>query len=108
LVLEMYRPSTAKRRSRTGRTPGARATALALIGLLVGSGQFTSATQAANADAKATGAAKPKVVLVAQPERVITEVLVVDGGRVASQTAPLATRLPRIKITRILLLLVVG
>src|SRR5688572_4264677 len=84
----MYRPSTAKRCSRTGRTPGARATALALAGLLAGSVQTT---QAAN-DAKANGAAKPKPVLVAQPAQVITEVLVVDGGRVAGQTTPEAAR----------------
>ena len=83
--------STVMRRSPVGRPPGARATALALAGLLAGGGQFTSATHAANADAKANGP-KPKVVLVAQPERVITEVLVVDGGRVAGQTTPEAAR----------------
>ncbi len=45
--------STVMRRSPIGRPPGARATALALAGLLAGGVQTT---QAANADAKANGA----------------------------------------------------
>ena len=81
--------STVMRRSPIGRTPGARAIALALAGLMAGGVQTT---QAANVDAKANGAAKAKTVLVAQPAQVITEVLVVDGGRVASQTTPEAAR----------------
>src|SRR6186713_714671 len=78
--------STVMRRSPIGRPPGARAIALALAGLLAGSVQTTQA--AANVDAKA----KPKPVLVAQPERVITDVVVVDGGRVTGQTTPEAAR----------------
>src|SRR5688572_7317684 len=74
--------STVIRRSRIGRAPWARATALALAGLLAGSVQTTEAAP------PASGAAKPKPVLVAQPAPVITEVLVVDGGRVAGQTSP--------------------
>jgi len=80
--------STVMRRSPIGRPPGARAIALALAGLLAGSGQSTFATQAGNGDAKA----KPKPALVAQPERVITDVIVVDGGRVTGQTTPEAAR----------------
>ena len=76
----MYRPSTAKS-SRTGRTPGARATAFALAGLLVGSVQTTHAEPPAPKP-------KPKPALVAQVAPVITEVMVVDGGRVTGQTTP--------------------
>ena len=83
----MYRPSTAKRRSRTGRTPGARATALALAGLLAGGVQTTQAAPPAPGDKP-----KPKAVLVAQPAQVISEVMVVDGGRVAGQTTPESAR----------------
>ena len=49
--------SPARRRSRTGRAPGARATALALAGLLAGGGQTTQATQPAPGT-KAAAAAK--------------------------------------------------
>jgi hypothetical protein len=91
-LLKEYPMSTVMRRSPVGRPPRARAIPLALAGLLAGSVQFTPATQAANVDAKANGAAKPKPVLVAQPAPVITEVLVIDGGRVASQTTPEAAR----------------
>ena len=76
--------STVLRRPPIGHAPGARAIALALAGLLAGSVQTTQAAK----PMRRPMAAKPKAVLVAQPERVITEVMVVEGGRVAGQTTP--------------------
>ena len=84
----MYRPSPAQRRSRTGRDagsprhrPGARRPA--------GRRRTDDAGGAAGAGGQAP---RPKAVLVAQPARVITEVMVVEGGRVAGQTTPEAAR----------------
>jgi hypothetical protein len=87
--METHPPRLAERGSRTGRTPGIRATALALAGLLAGGGQTA---QAADVAAKGPGAPKPKAPLVAQPVRVLSEVAVVEGGRVASQTTPEGAR----------------
>ena len=82
----------AQRRSRIGRTPGARAIALALAGLLAGGVQTTQAAEPAKVADKAKAAPKVKPVLVAQPAQVVTEVVVVDGGRVTGQTTPEAAR----------------
>ncbi|HJX65934.1 MAG TPA: hypothetical protein VJ860_18495, partial [Polyangia bacterium] len=71
--------SPAKRRSRTGRAPGASATALALAGLLAGSGQTTQAKQPAPA-AQATP--------VAQAVSSSGGLMVVEAGRFVGQTTP--------------------
>ena len=79
LVLEMYPRSPAKRRSRTGRVTGASATALALAGLLAGSGQTTQAAQPAPV-AQATP--------VAQAASSSGGLMVVDAGRFVGETTP--------------------
>jgi hypothetical protein len=71
--------SPAQRSSLSGRAPATRAIALALAGLLGGGGQVT---QAAN------GAAKTKAAPMAQAAPIISEVMVVDGGRSTGQTTP--------------------
>jgi hypothetical protein len=75
----MYPRSPAKRRSRTGRVTGASATALALAGLLAGSGQTTQAAQPAPV-AQATP--------VAQAASSSGGLMVVDAGRFVGETTP--------------------
>jgi hypothetical protein len=82
--METHPPRLAERGSRTGRSPGVRATALALAGLLSSGGQATQAAQAT--------APKAKPAPVAQPAPVLTEVMIVEGGRTVSQTTPEAAR----------------
>ncbi len=83
-VLDRYPRRPAPRRSPTGRKAGARATALALAGLLAGSGQTTQAT---------TPAPKAKKAPVAQAQAApASEIMVVDGGRAAGQTTPESAR----------------
>jgi hypothetical protein len=80
----MYPRRPAKRRSRPGRS-GASASALALAGLLAGSGQTTQAKQpAAAAPAAQTAPAEAASPSVAIP--------VVEGGRVTGQTTPESAR----------------
>ena len=104
--------SPAERRSRTGRTPAARATALALVGILAGGAQTT---QAANVDAKAPvdkeeaaaakAAAKEKAAkaLAAAKEAAAKEaaaaqaaanepIPVIEGGRATRQMTAEAAR----------------
>lgn len=77
-MLAKYLPRPAKRRSRAGRA-GTSASALALAGLLVGSGQTTEAKQPAAAApaAPVAEAASPSVAIP-----------VVEGGRFVGQTTP--------------------
>ncbi len=75
----MYPRSPAQRCSRTGRAPGASATALALAGLWAGSGQTTQATQPAPV-AQAAPAA--------QAGSASGGIMVVDAGRSVGQTTP--------------------
>ena len=75
----MYPRSPAKRRSRTGLAPGAGATALALAGLLAGSGRATQAKP------PAPGA---KAAPVAQAASASGELTVVEGGRSVGQSTP--------------------
>jgi hypothetical protein len=101
--------SPAERRSRTGRAPGARATALALAGLLAVGGQTTQAAPAAPVDkeeaAAAKAAAKEKAAkaLAAAKEAAAKEaaaaeaaakepIPVVEGGRVTRQLTAEAAR----------------
>ena len=69
----------AKRRSPTGRVPGRGATALALAGLLAGSGQTTQAKQPAAAapSTPATAAAPPS-----------DPIMIVEAGRSTGETTP--------------------
>lgn len=69
----------AKTQFRAGRTPGGRATALALAGLLAGSGHATQAGPPAPAAKVAT-------------EAPAAPILVVEGGRAVGQTTPDAAR----------------
>ena len=82
-MLETYTRRPAQRRSRAGRLPGPGATALALAGLLAGSGQPTQATQPAPGSPAAP---------VAQPAPTSGELMVVEGGRVTGQTTPESAR----------------
>ena len=101
--------SPAERRSRTGRAPGARATALMLAGLLAGAGQTTQAAPAAPVDkeeaAAAKAAAKEKAAkaLAAAKEAAAKEaaaaqaaanepIPVIEGGRAARQMTAEAAR----------------
>jgi hypothetical protein len=82
-VLERNPRRPAKRHSRSGRAPGASATALALAGLLIGGGQPTRATEPPTqkvAPAKAAAAA------AAAPAPAGGEIMVVEGGRITGQT----------------------
>src|SRR3954453_19821354 len=100
--------STAQRRSRIGRAPGARAIALALAGLLVGGGQMTQAAPRVPADPEAAAAkaaakdASAKVLAVAK-EAAAKEAAaaqaaannptpVLEGGRVVGQKVPEGAR----------------
>jgi hypothetical protein len=76
-VLERYPRSPAKRSSRIGRA-GASASALALAGLLAGSGQATPAVAPAAPAAEAASATGP--------------VAIVEGGHVAGQTTSESAR----------------
>ncbi|HEX3904639.1 MAG TPA: hypothetical protein VH853_17515 [Polyangia bacterium] len=67
--------------SRTGRVPGPGATALALAGLLLGSGPQTRATQPASQAAPAV-----------QPTPAGGELMVVEGGRVVGQATSESAR----------------
>ena len=81
-MLERYPPSPAKRPARTGRAPRASATALALAGLLAGSGQTTQA-------------APPAPVAKAAPVAAASAsggLMVVEGGRAVGQTTPESAR----------------
>jgi hypothetical protein len=78
-MLEMYPRSPAQRRSRSGRAPGASATALVLASLLAGSGQTTQATQPAP-----VAQAAP----VVQAASASGGLMVVEGGRSVGQTTP--------------------
>src|SRR3954452_9405416 len=60
--METPPPRLAERGSRTGRSPGVRATALALAGLLSSGGQATQAAQATAPKAKAAPVAQPAPV----------------------------------------------
>jgi len=79
-VLERYPRSPAKRSSRTGRA-WAGAGALALAGLLAGSGQATPAKQPAAAPAAPAAEAAPGAAI-----------MIVEGGRVAGQTTSESAR----------------
>jgi len=78
-MLERCPRRPAQRRSRTGRAPGASTPALALAGLLAGSGQTTQAKQ-------------PAPVAQAAPVATASSssggLIVVDAGRFAGQTTP--------------------
>jgi hypothetical protein len=76
-VLQKYPQRPAKRPSRIGRAPRASATALALTGLLTGSGQTTQA-------------APPAPVAQAVPAS--GGIMVVEGGRSVGQTTPESAR----------------
>ena len=75
-MLAKYLPRPAKRRSRAGRA-GTSASALALAGLLVGSGQTTEAKQPA--------AAAPAAPVAEAPSPSVS-IPVVEGGRFVGQT----------------------
>src|SRR3954451_13886859 len=93
--------STAQRRSRIGRAPGARAIALALAGLLAGGGQMTQAAPPVPADkeaaaAKAATKEAAAKVLAAAKETAAKEaaaaqaaandpIPVLEGGRVVGE-----------------------
>ena len=76
-VLERSPRFPATRGSRAGRTPGRSATALALAGILAGSGQMTQAKQPP-AEAKASP--------VAEATSASAEMMIVEGGHSAGQT----------------------
>ncbi len=83
-MLETYPRRPAKRGCHTHRAPGARAGALALVGLLAGSGQTTQAKQPA-------AAAAPGVP-VAEAASPSGGIMVVEGGRAVGQTTPESAR----------------
>ncbi|HEY7375406.1 MAG TPA: hypothetical protein VIF57_24825 [Polyangia bacterium] len=80
--------STANRSFRTGPGQGARATALALAGLLSGGGVQTS--QAAEPAAKKELSSREKAALIKAmpPPPPLTEVAVIDGGKVTGTMSP--------------------
>src|SRR5262249_23584999 len=101
LALEVHMRSTTKRRSRIGCVPGARATALALAGILAVGGQAGQAAPAAPADkpdkpdkaekaaaaAKNLAAAKEEATKAAAAAEAAAKVPipVLEGGRVVGQ-----------------------
>jgi hypothetical protein len=96
-MLAKYPRNPAKKRSQTSRAPRAGVTALALAGLLAGSGQTTQATQPPpDKEAAAAKAAAAAKVMAAAKEAAAKEaaaaqaaasepIMVVEGGRVVGQ-----------------------
>src|SRR5262245_2133869 len=75
--------SQTNRGSRTHRNPGTRVTALALAGLLVGSGLTTQAAPPTPAARAAPAAKAAPAVAAPAPD---APILVVDGGKITGQT----------------------
>ncbi len=74
---ERYTRSPARRRFRTGRSPGVSATALGIVGLLAGGGQTTQAEQSAP---------------LAQASSASGGIMVIEVGRIVRQTTPESAR----------------